>query len=206
MTITADSGIFLFLEHEYDPGVSPDVTPSVPSSPNAFIDSHGVPGAPITSHRVHRLPMHLSIPIVCDDVTGVRDDLVLQKTCATIIGVCDGRRHLRFWDILVRHWCPRRFHCDIFNPWAGLNIYLVITSLLLSHITHGVAGAGWSLPRPMWSRFRFSVMLLIRSWLLTQELNDAGYPFHFTNDFVFPFLTTVSILYTSWFVFCNSGS
>ena len=26
---------------------------------------------------------------------------------ATIIGVRDGRRHLRFWRILVHHWCPR---------------------------------------------------------------------------------------------------
>ena len=91
------------------PGVSPDVTPSVPSSPNTFFDSHGVPGAPLTSHRDHRLPLHLSIPIGCDDVTGVHDDLRLQQTSATIIGVCDGRRHLRFWDIMVRHWCPRRF-------------------------------------------------------------------------------------------------
>ena len=48
-------------------------------------------------------------------------------------------RHLQFWDILVRrcHWwsCPTVFHCDILNPSAGLNIYLVITSLLVSHIT-----------------------------------------------------------------------
>ena len=46
----------------------------------------------------------------CDDVSGVRN----------------GRRHLRFWVILVRPWWSRAavFHCDILNPAQGLNIYI----------------------------------------------------------------------------------
>ena len=79
----------------------------------------------------------------CDDVTGVRD----------------GRRHLRFWTF----WCVpgvRGVSLWYIEPLSRVEyIYLVITSLLLSHITpQKVAERGWSLPRPMWSRFRFLVM------------------------------------------------
>ena len=96
----------------------------------------------LRTHDGRRHPRRSSVSMMVGDISGALPmcpgclrHLRLLKTYPMRL------RHIRFWDISIlvrrRHWwsCAMLFHCDRLNPSAGLNIFLVITSLLLSHIT-----------------------------------------------------------------------
>ena len=85
----------------------------------------------------------------CDDVTGVRD----------------GRRHLRFWDILVRPWCPRCFTVIYWTLEQGEYIsgdHLITT---VSHHPTGGSGAGVIITPSYVKSFQILGDVLTRSWL-----------------------------------------
>ena len=53
---------------------------------------------------------------------------------------------------------------------------------------------GWMYFNEWCNRVQPFFQSVVNSVLLTHELNVSGYPFHFTSDFIFPFLITFSIL------------